>query len=138
MPGKEKVAAAAEWLCANFYDVRTFGAVLSTGPNAGQIRGAVQLSFGRSVDPILPMEIAITRMAVADNSIKGENVGSADSQNGRASNRKMHCEPWGERVSSRMGCMSARDSSAPTLRKGEVHGGRSQGAFPGHPQHVRA
>ena len=78
VPGKDKVAAAAEWLCSNFYDVRTFGAVLSTGPNAGQIRGAVQLSFGRSVDPILPMEIAITRMAVADNSIKGANIGSAD------------------------------------------------------------
>jgi len=78
VPGKEKVAAAAQWLCDNFYDVRTFGAVLSTGPNAGQVRGAVQLSFARSVDPILPMEIAITRMAVADNSIKGENVGSSD------------------------------------------------------------
>ena len=78
VPGKDKVAAAADWLCANFYDVRTFGAVLSTGPNAGQIRGAVQMAFGRSVDPILPMEIAITRMAVADNSIKGEKIGSAD------------------------------------------------------------
>jgi CRISPR-associated protein Csd2 len=78
VPGKDKVSAAAEWLCSNFYDVRTFGAVLSTGPNAGQIRGAVQLSFARSVDPILPMDIAITRMAVADNSIKGQNVGSAD------------------------------------------------------------
>lgn len=76
--GKEKVSAAAEWLCSNFYDVRAFGAVLSTGPNAGQIRGPVQLSFARSVDPILPMDIAITRVAVADNSIKGEQVGSAD------------------------------------------------------------
>jgi CRISPR-associated protein Csd2 len=78
VPGKDKVAAAAEWLCSNFYDVRAFGAVLSTGPNAGQIRGPVQLSFARSVDPILPMDIAITRVAVADNSIKGEKVGSAD------------------------------------------------------------
>jgi CRISPR-associated protein Csd2 len=78
VPGKDKVAAAAEWLCSNFYDVRTFGAVLSTGPNAGQIRGPVQFSFARSVDPILPMDIAITRVAVADNSIKGEKAGSAD------------------------------------------------------------
>jgi CRISPR-associated protein Csd2 len=78
VPGKDKVAAAAEWLWSNFYDVRTFGAVLSTGPNAGQIRGPVQLSFARSVDPILPMDVAITRMAVADNSIKGANVGSSD------------------------------------------------------------
>jgi CRISPR-associated protein Csd2 len=78
VPGKDKVSAAAEWLCSNFYDVRTFGAVLSTGPNAGQIRGPVQLSFARSVDPILPMDIAITRVAVADNSIKGADVGSSD------------------------------------------------------------
>ena len=78
VPGTQKVSDAADWLCANFYDVRTFGAVLSTGPNAGQVRGAVQLSFGRSVDPILPMDIAITRMAVTDNSIKGANIGSAD------------------------------------------------------------
>ena len=76
--GKEKVAAAAAWLCANFYDVRTFGAVLSTGPNAGQIRGPVQLSFARSVDPILPMDVAITRMAVADNSVKSATAGSED------------------------------------------------------------
>ena len=61
--GKDKASAAAQWLCANFYDVRTFGAVLSTGPNAGQIRGPVQLSFARSVNPILPMDIAITRVA---------------------------------------------------------------------------
>lgn len=81
VPGKEKVAAAAEWLCANFYDVRTFGAVLSTGPNAGQIRGPVQLSFARSVDPILPMDVAITRVAVADNSIKGKDVGSEEFAN---------------------------------------------------------
>lgn len=49
-----------------FYDVRTFGAVLSTGPNAGQVRGPVQISFARSIDPILPLDISITRMVVAD------------------------------------------------------------------------
>ncbi|AFM23521.1 type I-C CRISPR-associated protein Cas7/Csd2 [Desulfomonile tiedjei] len=74
----EKAAAAGKWLCSNFYDVRTFGAVLSTGPNAGQIRGAVQLSFARSVDPILPLDLSITRMAVTDNEIKGPDVGSKD------------------------------------------------------------
>ena len=50
-----------------FYDVRTFGAVMSTGPNAGQVRGPVQITFGKSVDPVLPLDISITRMAVADN-----------------------------------------------------------------------
>ena len=46
-----------------FYDVRTFGAVMSTGPNAGQVRGPVQITFGKSLDPVLPLDISITRMA---------------------------------------------------------------------------
>jgi len=67
---KGKVDAAKHWLCANYFDVRTFGAVLSTGANAGQVRGPVQMTFLRSLDPILPLDISITRMAVAEN-IKG-------------------------------------------------------------------
>ena len=63
---KEKVNAARKWMCDNYYDVRTFGAVLSTGANAGQVRGPVQFTFLRSVDPVLPLDISITRMAVAD------------------------------------------------------------------------
>ncbi len=73
----EKAAAARNWLCRNFYDLRAFGAVLSTGPNAGQLRGPVQLSFARSIDPVLPLDVSITRMAVADNEIKGAGIGSA-------------------------------------------------------------
>jgi len=76
-PTKDKVNSARKWLCGNFYDVRTFGAVLSTGPNAGQVRGPVQLSFARSIDPILPLDVSITRMAVTEN-VKGEKTGSAD------------------------------------------------------------
>lgn len=52
--------------CSRYFDVRTFGAVLSTGPNAGQIRGPVQLTFAKSVDEILPLDISITRMLVAE------------------------------------------------------------------------
>lgn len=63
---KDSIYAARKQACAMFYDVRTFGAVLSTGPNAGQVRGPVQISFARSVDPILPLDISITRMVVAD------------------------------------------------------------------------
>jgi CRISPR-associated protein Csd2 len=69
-PNKKKVMEARWWLCQNFFDVRTFGAVLSTGPNAGQVRGPIQFSFARSFDPVLPLDISITRMAVADNEIK--------------------------------------------------------------------
>lgn len=67
---REQVRNARQWMCGTFYDVRTFGAVMSTGANAGQVRGPVQFSFARSVDPILPMDISITRMAVAEK-VKG-------------------------------------------------------------------
>lgn len=61
-----QVNKARDWMCQQFYDVRTVGAVMSTGPNAGQVRGPVQVAFSRSVDPILPMDASITRMAVAE------------------------------------------------------------------------
>jgi CRISPR-associated protein Csd2 len=63
---KVKVSAAQAWMCRNFFDVRTFGAVMSTGANAGQVRGPVQVAFSRSVDPILPMDLSITRVAIAE------------------------------------------------------------------------
>lgn len=63
---KQHVDAARQWMCQNFYDVRTFGAVMSTGANAGQVRGPVQISFARSIDPILPLDISITRVAVTE------------------------------------------------------------------------
>jgi len=63
---KDKVELARQWMCQNFYDIRTFGAVLAVGPNAGQVRGAVQFAFARSSDPILAMDISITRMAVTE------------------------------------------------------------------------
>jgi len=58
------IGAAKRWMCENFYDIRTFGAVMSTEVNAGQVRGPVQLTFGRSVDPILGLDAAITRVAL--------------------------------------------------------------------------
>lgn len=63
--GGDKVAEARAWMCKNFFDVRTFGAVMSTGVNCGQVRGPVQLTFARSVDRIVSLEHSITRMAVA-------------------------------------------------------------------------
>lgn len=61
-----QVNKARTWMCQQFFDIRTFGAVMSTGPNAGQVRGPVQVSFSRSVDPIMSMDASITRMAVAE------------------------------------------------------------------------
>ena len=63
---RNQVGSARDWMCKTFFDVRTFGAVMSTGANAGQVRGPVQFSFARSVDPILPLDMSITRMAVAE------------------------------------------------------------------------
>lgn len=62
---RQKTLKARDWMCKNFFDVRTFGAVMSTTTNnCGQVRGPVQLSFSKSIDPIFPQEISITRMAV--------------------------------------------------------------------------
>ncbi len=63
---RDQVASARSEMCKRFFDVRTFGAVMSTGANAGQVRGPVQLSFSRSLDPILPLDLSITRMAVTE------------------------------------------------------------------------
>jgi len=67
-PGKKAdvtgVAKARAWMCQNFYDIRTFGAVLSVGDNCGQVRGPVQLNFSRSIDPIVQQEVTITRLTV--------------------------------------------------------------------------
>lgn len=67
-PDKSKVNAdkAKVWMCENFYDVRMFGAVMSTGLNAGQVRGPMQLTFARSADPVQPQDMAVTRVAVTD------------------------------------------------------------------------
>lgn len=63
---RDQVRDARVAMCQKFYDVRTFGAVMSTGANAGQVRGPVQLTFSRSIDPILPLDLSITRMAVTE------------------------------------------------------------------------
>lgn len=63
---REDVEKARKWMCENFFDVRMFGAVMSTGLNAGQVRGPLQLTFARSVDPVIPQDLSITRMAVTD------------------------------------------------------------------------
>jgi CRISPR-associated protein Csd2 len=62
----EQVDSGRRRMCEKFYDVRTFGAVLSTGANAGQVRGAIQMTFARSVDPIVSMEHALTVCAARD------------------------------------------------------------------------
>ena len=87
--GGNDVELARRWMCQNFFDVRTFGAVMSTGINCGQVRGPIQLTFARSVDPIVASEHSITRMAVATEA-------EAEKQDGdnRTMGRK-HTVPYG-------------------------------------------
>lgn len=61
---REDIDKARQWMCQNFYDIRTFGAVMTTGVNCGQVRGPLQLTFARSIDPVIPVEVSITRIAV--------------------------------------------------------------------------
>lgn len=61
---REDVSAARAWMCENFYDIRMFGAVMTTEVNCGQVRGPVQLTFARSIDPIVPLDVSITRVAI--------------------------------------------------------------------------
>ena len=87
--GGDTVDKARNWMCANFFDVRTFGAVMSLGVNCGQVRGPVQMTFARSIEPIVALEHSITRMAVATEA-------EAEKQGGdnRTMGRK-HTVPYG-------------------------------------------
>lgn len=67
LPKDEKKAREiTAWMCNNFFDIRSFGAVMTTEVNSGQVRGPVQLAFAQSLDPIVPLEVSITRMAVTN------------------------------------------------------------------------
>jgi len=82
-----KARELTAWMCANFWDIRSFGAVMTTGINAGQVRGPVQINFARSIEPILPLEISITRLAATTEA-------DAEAKGGRTMGRK-HIVPYG-------------------------------------------
>jgi CRISPR-associated protein Csd2 len=90
LPKEEaKARELTAWMCGNFFDVRTFGAVMTTGVNAGQVRGPVQMAFATSIDPVVPLEISITRMAVTT-----EKEAEDQSGDNRTMGRK-HIIPYG-------------------------------------------
>ena len=94
----EEAQRLRDFMCDNFYDIRSFGAVLSTGINAGQVRGPVQLSFARSVEPVLPLEISVTRMAATNEAEKKERTEGDDDSEKRGDKRTMgrkHIVPYG-------------------------------------------
>lgn len=104
----EEARKLVAFMCRNFFDVRAFGAVMSTGINCGQVKGPVQLTFARSVEPILPLEISITRMAATNEAEKKQKAEGDDSPD-RIENRTMgrkHIVPYGLYVAH--GFVSAR------------------------------
>ena len=103
-----KARELTRWMCANFWDIRTFGAVMTTGVNAGQVRGPVQIGFARSVEPILPLEISITRLAATTEA-------DAEAKGGRTMGRK-HIVPYG--LYRAHGFISAPLASHPTKGTG--------------------
>lgn len=92
----EEAVILRQFMCDNFFDVRTFGGVMSTGINCGQVRGPVQFAFARSVEPILPLEISITRMAATNEKEKKqrEEVSADERRDNRTMGRK-HIVPYG-------------------------------------------
>lgn len=94
----EEAARLRGFMCDNFYDIRTFGAVLSTGINAGQVGGPVQIGFATSVEPVLPLEISITRMAATSEAEKKDRTDGDDEPEKRGDKRtkgRKHIIPYG-------------------------------------------
>ena len=113
-PGKKAdlsgVEKARQWMCANFFDVRTFGAVMTTGDNCGQVRGPVQINFSRSLNPIVQQEVTITRQTVTR---------IEDVEKERTMGRK-HIVPYGlYRVEGYVSAKLANDNSKGTGFSGE-------------------
>jgi CRISPR-associated protein Csd2 len=94
----EEASKLRDFMCNNFYDIRAFGAVMGTKINAGQVRGPVQISFAQSVEPILPLEVSITRMAATNELEKKERAEGEDETEKRGDKRTMgrkHIVPYG-------------------------------------------
>lgn len=84
-----EAVALRGFMCQNFYDVRAFGAVMGTGINCGQVRGPVQFAFARSLEPVVPSEISITRMAATNEAEKKKAETAGDEGDSRTENRTM-------------------------------------------------
>ena len=98
----EEARRLRDFMCDNFYDIRTFGAVMGTKINAGQVRGPVQIGFAQSVEPVLPLEMSITRMAATNEAEKKDRAEGEDEPEKRGEKRgdkrtmgRKHLIPYG-------------------------------------------
>ena len=108
--------ALTKFMCDNFFDVRTFGAVMSTGINAGQVRGPVQVTFASSVEPIVPLEISITRMAATNEKEKAER------EKATKATSAPRTAPWAASTSCPMASTARMSSSTPSSRSAPASG----------------
>lgn len=118
--GDAEAIELRDFMCANFFDVRSFGAVMSTGINCGQVKGPVQMTFARSVEPILPVEISITRMA-ATNAAEQKKRAEGEDGDARVDNRTMgrkHIVPYGLYVAH--GFVSAKFAERTGFSEGDL------------------
>jgi CRISPR-associated protein Csd2 len=116
----EEAHKLRDFMCKNFFDIRTFGAVMSTGINCGQVRGPVQLTFARSAEPVVPLEISITRMAATNEAEKKKREEGADDDE-RTENRTMgrkHIVPYG--LYQAHGFISAKLAERPGFSEGDL------------------
>ncbi len=88
---RDDIDSVRTWMCENFYDIRVFGAVMTTGVNCGQVRGPMQLTFARSIDPISPLDISITRVAVTKP--EDASVVEGDGEQGKGKTTEMGRKP---------------------------------------------
>jgi CRISPR-associated protein Csd2 len=95
--GDDEAEKLRRFMCVNFFDVRTFGAVMSTGINCGQVRGPVQITFAESIDQIVPQEISITRMAATNEKEKEQRQEGAedDERTERRTMGRKYIVPYG-------------------------------------------
>lgn len=101
----EVIDKTRKWMCENFYDIRTFGAVMTTGVNCGQVRGPMQLTFARSVDPVIPLDVSITRVAIT----KAEDSVQVQKKGGKAAAKaEATTEEEGEEVSGKQSEMGRK------------------------------
>ena len=91
----EEMIKLRRFMCDNFFDVRSFGAVMSTGINCGQVRGPVQMTFARSIDAVVPLEISITRMAATNEKEKEANLTGDDERTENRTMGRKHIIPYG-------------------------------------------
>lgn len=109
---REDVNTVRNWMCDNFYDIRMFGAVMTTGVNCGQVRGPIQLTFARSINQVVPMDVSITRVAITKPEDAAVIAGESEGENTKGKTTEM-----GRKAMVPYGLYMGRGFFSPTFAK---------------------